>query len=341
MFWIDGITHSTAGFSLNTIDLTGARLNQPLAVLAEKLPGETKRSRITTDCATWTRTSAEPFRKLLGIKLDSIGDNHAVFEVSHDSKRYLIPAVVLIAALMRPIQHIQDFLFRPQGLDLMCLPLLDGNKPTVGFYEPEHHIFGTTRRLPDGLLAGYSWMHCFPSARKMWDSVYATAREGRLDLSLPAATLTMALHSVSETGYQLVTAMTVMSVNAHEPPYEFAPNHTRLIHLHESANMDWASAHRPTSSLQSLNGQWGTSDEEWAALSLSLLQSKGTKHDRRKIIDLILTKIGTGQQWRKLAFGDLNFNIVQFTYQQLKKSGHWAVIERLLNESRQLSTQNS
>lgn len=340
MFWIEGIAHSKLGFSLSTISPDGARLARPLSALAEILPGKTTRSRITTDCANWTRTSAEPFLNLLGITAAQAEDSHAVFEVAHDNKHYLIPASVLIAAIMRPIQHVQDFLFRPQGLDLMCVPLPGGEKSTVGFYEPEHHIFGNTRRLSDGLLASYSWMHCFPSARKMWDSVYASAREGRLDLTLPAATLTMTLHSVSHAGYQLVTAITVMSVTTNELPYDFAPSHTQQIHLHESANMDWAAAHRPTCSLKSRSGDWSTTDEEWDAISPSLPRSKGAKFDRRKIIDLILTKIGTGQHWRKLAFGDLNFNIVQGTYQSLQKSGRWANIERVLNESRQLATQN-
>lgn len=331
MFWIEGIARTDTGFVLETTSANDTRTHRPLADLASNSKASgTKRSRITTDCATWVRGTAAPFGDWLGIEKHKPHSRHAVFEVEADGKQYLIPAAVLIAALVRPIQHIHAFLFRPQGLESFSTPLLGGDRPGVGLHLPEYRLFGARQRTPEGLLACYSWMHCFPSARAMWDSVYAFANQGHLDLSLPLASMTMTLHSVPWRGEQLVVELVVMSVTANEVPFAFAAGHPTEIAFHDSAVLDWETRHKPVSVIPPRGTEWHLSDKEWNALSPHLPTRARAKFELRSILDVILTKLGTGKAWRKLDYQGLNLPIVQGTYQRLQKSGTWEFIERFL-----------
>ncbi len=332
--WIQGIARGDQGFALNTVFPTSTCLH-PLQQLSAKLPGTTRRKRITTDCRSWQRHSAAPFWDYLGIRPEH--DNHAVFELVDENQQYLIPASVFITAVMRPIKTMQAFLFHPQGLDLMCVPLLGGDKPTVGFHEPEYITLGGQRSRHENVLAGLSWMHCFPSARAMWGSVFKEAQDEKLALTLPAATMTMILHSVKHGNYRLVTGITLVSLSANEQPYDFAVGHPTELVLHDSAGLDWSVAHNPPKTLNSRNGEWHLSDKEWHNVETLLPPIRTTaKYDRRAILDLIVTKIGSGTPWRCLDFGPLNFNLVQATYRSLSRSGHWRSIENLINEMRAL-----
>lgn len=331
MFWIEGIARTDTGFVLETVSANGTRTHRPLADLASNLKvAGTKRSRITTDCATWVRSAAQSFCDWHGINDYKPHSRHAVFEVEADGKRYLIPTAVLTAALVRPIQHIHAFLFRPQGLESFSTPLLGGDRPGIGLHLPEYRVFGARQRTPEGLLACYSWMHCFPSARAMWDSVYAFAIKGCLDLSLPLASMTMTLHSVPWRGKHLVVELVVMSAAANEAPFAFAEGHPKHLAFHDSAILDWDSRHKPVCAIPARGTAWHLSDEEWNALSSHLPTRARAKFELRNILDVILTKLGTGKAWRKLDYQGLNLPIVQGTYQRLQKSGTWGLIERVL-----------
>lgn len=330
--WIQGIARANHGFALQTVSPSDNSL-QPLHRLSAKLPGKTKRKRITTDCRTWQRDSAAPFWDYLGVRPELA--NHTVFELEDENQRYLIPASVFIAGVIRPIKTIHAFLFQPQGLDLMCLPLFNKEKPSVGFYEPEYLVLGGPAARCESVLAGLSWMHCFPSARTMWDSVLGGALLGKLDVSLPAATMTLVLHSVDHGDYKLVTGITLIALRANEMPFSFAATHATEICFHDSTDVDWTTAHNPKCALLSRDGEWHFSDEEWAkAVELLPKTGSNSRYDRRKILDMALLKTGTGQPWRKLDYQDLNFNIVQATYRSLTKSGHWQLIENLINGMR-------
>lgn len=335
MFWIEGISRSPSGFALDTFLADGTRSQHPLTGLTSpQIVGRTVRKRITTDCRDWSSHSAKPFWEFSGIQGQSPRDAHTVFEVINDGKRFLIPASVLIAAMMRPIKVMQAFLFAPQGLDSFCVPVFDEVQPRVGLHLPRHKVFGNNARLSSGLLASYSWMHCFPSARAMWDSVYSGALSGLLDIALPRASITMTLHSVNWLDYQLVTDLVIMSLRANEQSFGFAGKHPHEIFFHDSASLDWKTGHHPTCTIPARGEEWLLSDREWSQISTSIHTSHRVKFDLRKIIDLILQKFGTGQSWQKLNFEGLNYPIVQATYQRMQKDGRWQTIESLLLASR-------
>ena len=340
MFWIEGVGRDSEGFVLKTIAPDKGRQAQALQQLSVPLKfGRASRIRVTTDCATWTRDSGQAFWRELGIEAKQPHDGQAVFRFTVEGKPYLVPASVFIAAMMRPIKRIQAFLFKPQGLESFCTPLLDGESPNVGLHLSAATLFGSQHLTPTGLLATYSWIHCFPSAHAMYSSVYLAACNGRLDVTLPRARLTMTLRSVKAGKMRLVTDLLITKLEALEAPYEFAANHARHIVMHESAELDWKTLHRPVSTIPARDGEWHLSETEWQTIEPLFGERGETKFSMRDIIDRILVKFGTGKAWRKLDFGELNFPIIQATYQRLTKRGHWQTLAATLTALRSSAPQ--
>ena len=334
MFWIDGITRTPSGLVLDTLSPNAPRLQRPLHDLAVgPKVRQTRRARITTHCLDWKITSAAPFWQWLGIPAGVPRDAQTIFEIV-DDRHYLVPASVLIASLMRPIKHVQAFLFRPQGLDVLCTPILDGASPTVGLHLPLHRVFGSGARPPAGLLASYAWMHCFPSARAMWDSVFIGGAEGILTVAPPNAKMQMILHSVTCQGYELVTEAVIMWLEPTEAPFEFAGSYPPRIALHDNAAINDSMRYPSGGAVPPRGSGWALSDAEWTALQNVLPQRARVRFELRDIIDVILTKLGTGQAWRKVDCGALNSAVVQGTYQRMNKDGRWRAVETLLSSYR-------
>lgn len=332
MYWIEGIGRNAEGFVLETIAPQKGRATQHLKNLAEPQElGRAQRCRLTTDCASWSRETGAIFWKPLDVEHHRPKDGHTVFRFADDGKYYLVPASVFIAAVMRPIQQIQHYLFKPQGLELFSTPINDSVLPSVGLLFSTSKIFGYPNQPSNGLLANYSWLHCFPSAYGMWSSVYLAACQGKLDVALPKARLTLTLHSVKAGNCRLVTRMLVTKLDALEAPYPFAAHHTPHILMHESSELNWRELHRPQSLIPPHPDQtWLLSDDEWQAIEPLFAGRAQTKYALRDILDLILVKLGTGRAWKKLDYGFLNFSIVQATYQRLTKRGTWQIIAGML-----------
>jgi hypothetical protein len=331
MFWIEGVRRGAEEFLLETVSSQQDRQAVSLRQLSQPLDlGRTTRTRVSTDCAIWRRETGQMYWRQLGIEELQPADRHGVFCFVADGMSYLVPASVLIAALVRPIQRIYPYLFKPQGLESICTPLFEKEGPTVGTYTGQTGVFGSISRASKGLLSSYSWMHCFPSACAMWSSVYLAACEGRLDIELPLARLTMTMRSVRLGKQRLVSEMNITQLNALDAPFNFATEHPNQMVLHESNQLDWKKLFRPAVTIPPRGSEWQLLDQEWEAIKPLLSQRAQRKFCLRKIIDLLLLKFGTGLSWHKLPFRELNFPIVQNTYRQLKKRGQWLAIEATL-----------
>jgi transposase len=335
MFWIEGVTRTFTGLELEIITSNGVRKLRDTQQLAQQLEfSGSKKVRVRTDCSDWQREYGSPFWEKLGIQDLKPKDNQGVYRFDADQKRYLIPVSVFIQALMRPLQKIHKFLFKPQGLETFCTPILEENIPKLGLNLSMRELFDGHNKLPSWFECTYSWMSCFPSANNMWASVYQSAVSGHLDIDLPKASLAMTMTSVKHSDVYLVTKILITHIAASEEPFKFAPNHAKDINLfrHSMSNRLPTYSHETESCVR--ENTWKLSNEEWQTISTLVTQRKGQKHDMREIINLILYKHGTGCPWRQLPFGTLNFPIVQNTYHRLTKNGNWAKASETLNTMR-------
>ena len=133
----------------------------------------------------------------------------------------------------------------------------------------------------------------------MWDSVYAAALDGWLDITTPEGNLTMTLHSVAHGAYRLVTSMVILPDHNRRATFRFY-NHPQTVVLHAGAGIiDWSVAHHPASGVAPRHdGEWSLSDDEWSNLLVSIKIPPRPKFDSRRIIDKILIKLGTGKPWK-------------------------------------------
>lgn len=335
MFWIEGVARSTSGLILETITPSVGREHRDTRELWQLLNlAEATTIQVTTSCAKWQRESGKPFWEKLDIQDQNPKDCQGIFSIAVGATPYLIPASVLIQAMMRPLQKIHQFLFKPQGLESFCTPLLGTDKPNLGINLSTRELFDGHNRMPTWFTGVYSWMSCFPSANRMWASVYNSANCGRLDIELPQALLTMALTSVKHGEVNLVTKILISSIEADEPPFTFASKHTSKIELLSTSKPNQRAINQHRFEILPRGEVWQLSDKEWHAISVAMPHSNGNKYAMREIIDLILVKLGTGCPWRRLHFGNLNFPIVQNTYHRLTKNGNWEKVKETLNMMR-------
>jgi hypothetical protein len=335
MFWIEGMARNTSGLVLETITPSGGRERRETKELWQplKLAGATT-IQATTNCAEWQRESGKLFWEGLDVQDQNPKDCQGIFSVGVGLTPYLIPASVFIQATMRPLQNIHQFLFKPQGLESFCTPLFGSDKPNLGINLSKSGLFDSHNKLPTWFTGVYSWMSCFPSANRMWASVYNSANIGHLDIEMPQALLTMALTSVKYGEVNLVTNVQILNIETDEQPFLFAANHTKKIELYGNSISNQQVVKQHKAEILPRGNSWKLSDIEWTEISAILPRRTRYKYDLRAIIDLILVKLGTGCPWRLLPFDNLNFPIVQNTYHRLTRGGNWEEIKKILNMMR-------
>jgi pentatricopeptide repeat protein len=331
MFWIEGIARCSSGLVLETITpKTGRELRKTTELWQKPTFTGGTTTLLKTSCAHWKRESGRMFWEKLGIQGVKPKDCQGIFSVDVGTETYLIPASAFIQSMMRPLEKIHHFLFKPQGLESFCTPILGNDKPNLGIVQPIRSLFNSHNHiLPTWFTAVYSWMSCFPSANNMWASVYQSAVSGHLDIVLPEASLTLTITSVKHENVNLATELLLWTIETNEKPYPFAHNHTQKIELHQNAQITPGKTE-----LLPRGNLWTLTDDEWLVISTIVTRGKSIKYEMREIINLILLKLGTGCPWRKLTFGNLNFPIVQNTYHRLSKNGNLEEAIKILNRMR-------
>ncbi|MDD5175163.1 MAG: hypothetical protein PHQ05_01905 [Sterolibacterium sp.] len=337
MLWIEGIGREGSAYGATVIDENGNREWRPVSALhdiALTAPG-VRRKRITTCFSTWMAGPAEPFFEALDFKVRP-ENMQAVFQVEADNQVFLIPASVLMAALFRPFRKISPYLFRPQGLDDLCFPMKDSEGPPVAFFRSASSMLGSQKERTPALLQPLSWMHCFPSARRMWDSVILAAREGQLGILLPKATVSMVMRVLPFSNYELVTDITITVLDAEDDPYAFAENHARTIVFHQNAFHAGHGRAKPPikADVPSRNGIWAMSEKEWGLVRDVVVKKASSRHSPKTVIDCILEKFGRGISWGDAPAGGTNTSILTATHRQMLKDGRWPKLLGLLQELR-------
>lgn len=344
MRWIKRIDWTGNSYCAVAIDETGTSQQLPVAALADHQlsSSATKRIRVRTEFAAWRSVKDGEFLAALGFP-EGTGSKHEIYEFQAAGKTFQVPALVLMKGLFRPFRGLGPLLFRPQSLENTVFPVGNGADPAVEFFcEPRATFRMNPSRSSRGILAALSWMYCFPSARRMWDSVMVKARHGVLGLRLPEGTASLVLHAFNHGDKWLVTDITVVTVATSEPPFEFAAGHATLIEFHYGSRLlsNGGKPPRQIPDLPGRNGEWGLSDSEWAVVEPLLTKQVTVRHTLRAIVDCILEKFGQGVAWSKLAVGSANRPAVVATYQRMLKDGRWAVLLDALKQLRQQSQES-
>jgi len=243
--------------------------------------------------------------------------------------------------VFRPFQGISRYLLSPQGLDNFCIPRTNTATPELSFYVSARGATGMQRDKATGILNSLSWLHCFPSARAMWDSLLVNARTGRLTTMLPEGSFSYYGRGIRVAEKILITQLNLRLLKTTELPYPCFSNHTRVIEfervLHK-AKQEERHIHLPTklNSLPSRQGVYTLSDDEWSTISMALDKpARGRRyHPLRVVIDAILHKLGTGLTWEQASPVQVGNTLARKTFSRMRKNGRWEVLLDLLQRHR-------
>lgn len=294
-------------------------------------PDCTKRRVVVTDFATWHQAFSAEYQGAFGIT--AVSDGHQVFEFTANGRRYVVPALALMRGLFRPNRHVLAEMFKPQGLERVCYPILAGDFVSVAPIKRADSFSLLS------ILQPLAWMYSFPSARQMCGSVHELMVGLQIGLSLPIGKARMALHYIESGTNNYVTSLTLVTFDSGEDPYEFAANQPRHIDFHEGLAAASGRVHRQCVVDDSIprhpDGSTDISNAEWLVLE-PLFASRRTnaKHHPRMLLDSILAKLIGGTAWRKASYKEGTWVNASAWLQQLQKSGQWAVIVETLKALR-------
>lgn len=221
---------------------------------------------------------------------------HSTWSVINGKNRLVVPALVLMRALFRPGRVLMPQLFKPQSLDDVC-----GFSKNNGDYYVRLNRNLNKRGFTN--LAPLSWFYCFPTARLAWASVYHAAKDGRLHIELPKASLKVAMRGMKVGCTIYVTHLGLLQIEALEEPAEFGAGHARQINVSTQSGKRYRNGKQAPESVpyQKLT------DAEWELVAPLLIRKAANRSvlESRSLLDCVLQKLHTGHIWQEIA--DLNF----------------------------------
>ena len=327
--WATGLVFQNGKLMAEFADSRGRTTVAALPDLASHgLPTlATHRRKVATDFSRWTSVSGAPYLKAFKLPRQD-ADGHEFFQFSADGIEFVVPALALMRAFFRPTRYVLPLMLLPQGIEHICIPGDDNGHCGLSSSESwpsKRH----TKDRASGVLP-LSWLYSFPSARGMCGSLHGHALAGHLGMSLPLAKAHAVLHGLKIGKSFYVTDFRIMSLDALEPPFDFAENHSRAIPFY-SVNNKCVGGRRakPLRDREVRPNQTGTfavSDPEWDAIEPLLTTKRNAfrSHDARLQFDGVVEKVGTGVSWRNMSWSTGTWETASSALQRWKKNGVWA-----------------
>jgi len=331
MQWIEGISRQNGHLVAKAVNQSGDRHVVPLADM-QPPPKEyaVHRHKISTDLGSWTEASSEEYLEGLAFTAEGL-EGHRIFAFTQSRVRYLVPSLVLMRAFFRPLPRISKTLFAPQGLSQTAVLKLDGSKPVI----QELSSLQVNYKY-NATLQALSWYWCFPSAHNCWHSVYDHAAKGNLAIDLPIGSMNCIVHGVQSGSVFRVVSLTVLNVETSEQPFEYAASHPQTINFRDNAGIATRHAsHDPL--IRRRGGAWALSDTEWATVMPHIAPNKphhNQQYELRKIVDLVIEKVGSGKTWRSSSSDSVPWNLAQHHYRKWCIDGRWDHVRSILIQLR-------
>lgn len=180
------------------------------------------------DLARLHPCGSENHLKALGIPT-LLHESHPCFELEDDNRKFVIPAAVMLTAIIGDLSTIGERILRAGSLSQFASPLGKNGKIMQKFGKKVP--YGVQKFNRENVLHRYEWLTCFPSARRMWASVYHHARAGKMQIDLPKATVDISISGFSADGVVHVTRAMVYKVFPSEPPVAMAADLTKEVYV--------------------------------------------------------------------------------------------------------------
>lgn len=337
MRWIEGIEYKDSRLVTSLVDERGNRSTGSLATLRANLPprGYEVAHGSGVSLTSLEPTDPTPYLEAIGMR-HARRDGHQVFRLNAAGREMLIPAGVILLALLSALGYLGDHLLRPASLDHLALPSTDGAGNSVHFLvrPPIRAKFGPH------MSARMTWLTNYPSARQFWGSVHLNGARGTLGCQPPKVSVEARFFGRSRGRIALVSRMFVRSLAPQEEAFRFARGGApRLFDFADECGLHSAAcleAFRSATNTPELKRQadipkgergWKITDDEWIAVRqrLAVMGYDCRSHVLRSV-NAALEKHGSGQPWtpREIANGSSR------TYANWLKSGRWDALKQVL-----------
>ncbi|MBN8503352.1 MAG: hypothetical protein J0L58_02675 [Burkholderiales bacterium] len=287
---------------------------------------------IKSDLSTWKAVNFDEYAFGVERGADQTTLAHDAWTFVHKDRRYVVPALVLMRAIVQNDADLLKKLFQAQSLEDICCPVTSDVKSVERIVVSSRLKRASKRKTP-GLSALLSWLYSFPSARRCWASAYLSAKQGRIGLTLPAAALTFSLYGAHfrTSGNVYVTQLSLVDVEANEEPLPFASEHPRQISVRQISSKseeEWEAQLALASKLE-------ISEDIWQAVEPILARSKGRgpKADNRKRLGCVLQVISAGSTWSEAArIHKCSVGTAADALSRWKQDGRWSEVTRALTQ---------
>lgn len=346
MGWIVGVRNTGAAPRLVEWSSDGTR--EVSAVEASLLVDAKSRkySRyVECDLADLKRLDVDEAREiaaLAGIHED-VARAQSFWVLAVGSRKLFVPAQVLIQALVGMYRLQREAMFSPVGYQLKTVLVeeRDGLRAKLSSSR-------TTRTLDDTpeLAVSILWTSCYPSARKMHASVLRYALNGRFDIELPRARLTMSFVG-QELGHcsVLATRLSIAAIVPLEAPMDHAAGKVpakfvirdvdQISPARRKSSWDKSARRGPQdggydADIRDARFRTPLSDEEWHSVRHVLFKhaSRMRLHEARARgkVDLILLKRSTGDSWQSVASSSITKTTLESYFSHLVLTGKWELL---------------
>lgn len=341
--WLERIERDGQSFVGVACTSDGHRSAIALTHLTDAIPilENTTRHQLTFNFARLIDTPATDFLSRIGFR-HRVAPGHRVFQFKDGRRTVIVPALVLGASLFRSYSMFSDYLFRPQGLDLLCAPLVENHD----FIDVRFLNKGVVCRavVMPGIYEHFSWFYTYPSARRSWNSVYSYATLGKFALDLPKAEVTVSVKGKIDKNMLYVTSMTILSLHVLERPLPFATGQKQGFHFFPSGYIYPNNSFNRTAKNETVephliprsDGTWTLSNQEWKEIAplFPIKRISSIKHHPRLILDVILEKLGTKITWDKLKHKTGNRSVAPTYLSWMRDDGRWRQVVAVLTRHR-------
>lgn len=264
-------------------------------------------------------------------------EGHQVFEVQHQGKTYLVPALALMRALFRPSTKLLHEMFGPSVLERTLR--LDRSDGVPSVIVDAKWATNSAEKRNSNWQKPLSWMFSHPTARRMADSVHRHAMRGNLTLDLADCEVEVVLSGLQKPNLMLVNEVRILSITPSEVPDILVEGDEHQIEFIDRGRTkgrkikESISAPIPTHA----DGTFELTDDEWSVVDHILCgQRKRARPYRlcqRHLFDGVLRKLGTGEPWQRSTYKVGDWRNAAFAYRSWSLRGAFeqalAVLRRM------------
>lgn len=328
--------------SVNLLDAAGNVKPYSIKSLTEigiptsSIQGNEVTLKLTNAVNTWR--SVDPSRYLSAHGLNSVALDefkHDVYSFTENGEDFLIPALVLIRALMLPRRYYFEDAFNHSFLErTVQIKSLNGEVDFELFGEKACYATVKSLAYTKGLFA---WFVAYPSATHMVNSIHGNARKGKIGIDLPNATLSLVVYGTKVGTTTYVHKVRLCSVVPNETALfetvnqDFSIAITRATPAHKCTDVRATESYtiplRSDGSIEMTSDEWEMVKEEVGFSQSYLARFKYLPQD---LLNSIFKKIHSGSSWRYANFEPADWRTAATVFQSMHKSGKFkAIIESL------------